>query len=354
MSSEKERAAAGVLSSFVADSLALGAHWVYDSSVIADKIGKVEKLLKPTLNTYHATKEAGDFTHYGDLTLLLLKHLKQHKSFNQSEFIKEYLQWGETYQGYQDHAFKESMKNLKEGKLPGSESTDLSGAAESRLSSMYYHAFKESMKNLKEGKLPGSESTDLSGASRIAPLVYVFRDDLKSLVSTSREQTEVSHGGKLVVQSAELFARAAFDILHTNTLPSEALKKAADVIGDAEVIEKVQQGLAGAASPDSTDEGFVVSTGEIKVYGTQTVATGKSCNVVSALPSAIYFIAKYEKKGPAALKEALVSEIGVGGDSAARGMVIGLLLGLYFGMAAVPTDLLSCLREKATIEAFLQ
>mmetsp|Transcript_7893 Transcript_7893/g.12630 ORF Transcript_7893/g.12630 Transcript_7893/m.12630 type:complete len:211 (-) Transcript_7893:322-954(-) len=210
------------------------------------------------------------------------------------------------------------------------------------------------MKNLKEGKLPGSESTDLSGASRIAPLVYVFRDDLKSLVSTSREQTEVSHGGKLVVQSAELFARAAFDILHTNTLPSEALKKAADVIGDAEVIEKVQQGLAGAASPDSTDEGFVVSTGEIKVYGTQTVATGKSCNVVSALPSAIYFIAKYEKKGPAALKEALVSEIGVGGDSAARGMVIGLLLGLYFGMAAVPTDLLSCLREKATIEAFLQ
>mmetsp|Transcript_7885 Transcript_7885/g.12626 ORF Transcript_7885/g.12626 Transcript_7885/m.12626 type:complete len:321 (-) Transcript_7885:190-1152(-) len=316
MSSEKERAAAGVLSSFVADSLALGAHWVYDSSVIADKIGKVEKLLKPTLNTYHATKEAGDFTHYGDLTLLLLKHLKQHKSFNQSEFIKEYLQWGETYQGYQDHAFKESMKNLK------------------------------------EGKVPGSESNELAGASRIAPLMYMYRDDLDTMVTTCREQAQLTHGGPLPALSAELFARAAYDIMQSNTPPSEALKKAADVIGDALLSSKVQQGLTGV-SPSSNDEEFVVSLGGFKTVGGKEIAFGKSCGSDYALPATVYFVAKYESRGPAGLMEALISNVGVGGDSAARGLAIGLLLGVYFGMQAIPVELFSGLRERKTIETFI-
>jgi hypothetical protein len=59
----KEKISGAFLGALAADSLALGAHWCYDNELIASKLGKVDKLLKPTLNTYHGEKQAGDQTH---------------------------------------------------------------------------------------------------------------------------------------------------------------------------------------------------------------------------------------------------------------------------------------------------
>ena len=41
------QATAMVLASFAADSLALGAHWIYDTGEIDRRFGRVEGLLKP-------------------------------------------------------------------------------------------------------------------------------------------------------------------------------------------------------------------------------------------------------------------------------------------------------------------
>ena len=43
----KDRLQAMVLASFVADSLALGVHWIYDTKSILKNFGRVESLLKP-------------------------------------------------------------------------------------------------------------------------------------------------------------------------------------------------------------------------------------------------------------------------------------------------------------------
>ena len=48
-----------VMASFVADSLALGAHWIYDTEKIKSNFGRVESLLKPASDSYHATKGKG-------------------------------------------------------------------------------------------------------------------------------------------------------------------------------------------------------------------------------------------------------------------------------------------------------
>ena len=64
-----------VIGSFAADALALGVHWVYDTEEIVLKYSTVTRFLPPHQKNYHPTKLSGDFTHYGDQALHLLKHL---------------------------------------------------------------------------------------------------------------------------------------------------------------------------------------------------------------------------------------------------------------------------------------
>ena len=59
-------AKAMVLGSFVADSLALGAHWIYDTALIQKELGRVDALRAPRPDSYHPSKKKGEFTHYGD------------------------------------------------------------------------------------------------------------------------------------------------------------------------------------------------------------------------------------------------------------------------------------------------
>ena len=65
-----EKQKAMVFASLAADSLALGVHWIYNTNVIDKKFGRVETYLKPVRPTYHPTKVLGEFTHYGDQTMI--------------------------------------------------------------------------------------------------------------------------------------------------------------------------------------------------------------------------------------------------------------------------------------------
>jgi len=46
-----DRATAMILAMFAADSLALGAHWIYDTDLIDKRFGRVERYLKPDKNS---------------------------------------------------------------------------------------------------------------------------------------------------------------------------------------------------------------------------------------------------------------------------------------------------------------
>eukprot|EP00274_Cyanoptyche_gloeocystis_P006654 CAMPEP_0196667108 /NCGR_PEP_ID=MMETSP1086-20130531/64898_1 /TAXON_ID=77921 /ORGANISM="Cyanoptyche gloeocystis , Strain SAG4.97" /LENGTH=317 /DNA_ID=CAMNT_0042004397 /DNA_START=122 /DNA_END=1075 /DNA_ORIENTATION=+ len=313
-------AKAAVLGSFVADSLALGAHWVYDSAEIATKLGKVDKLVKPTLTQYHTTKEAGDFTHYGDQTLLLLESVAKHKTYDLKSWADEWHTWAKSYTGYLDHATKETAKKLDEGAAPTAAHSD---------------------------------STDLSAASRIAPLALLYQSaaDLPKFIESAKSQGLLTHGGVGEAASLEFWARVLHSVVAEKALPSEAMKKAAAAVGDASLAEKVQAGLASAAS-SGTDEEAVTSFGPVKTFGTKQVATGKSCALPSALPAAVHFIAKYEGR-PDGLRAALVENTMVGGDSAARGMLIGAVLGAHLGLESIPKEWLQSLRQLPKIESLV-
>ena len=129
-------AATMVRASFAADALALGGHWVYNAGVIAKKFGRLDSMQAPLGKSYHSTKKAGDFTHYGDQTLVLLESVAREGRFDLAAFAHDWQALFDGYDGYFDHATKDTLINFKNGKGPekaGSESSDVS-SSRSRLS----------------------------------------------------------------------------------------------------------------------------------------------------------------------------------------------------------------------------
>ena len=127
----RKRAEATVLGSFVADSLALGAHWIYDTAIIDNDLGRVEKLRQTPKNSFHPTKQAGELTHCGDQTRGVLESIAANKRFDLDHFSKSWRSLFEDYAGYRDHASKETLDNFTSGiksTASGSNSTDLGGA----------------------------------------------------------------------------------------------------------------------------------------------------------------------------------------------------------------------------------
>eukprot|EP00741_Cyanophora_paradoxa_P023375 tig00000254_g22581.t1 len=319
------RARNALYAAFSGDALGLGVHWEYNAETIKEKYGTPDKFITPgELNQYHVGKEAGDLTHVGDQTILLLEHVASRKRFNASAFITEWSVWFASYAGYKDHACKATYENLNSGRGPV--------------------------------EAVASDSNDLSAASRIAPLLYLFADksELVKLIQASRAQAGLTHAGSLAAPAAEFFARVAHAVLH-GAVPSAAMRTAVEAIGEAALQEKVEQGLAAAANAALTsDEEAVTSLGPVKEFAPgKKVAVAKACNADYAIPATVYFIVKYEN-APDALKAALVANTAVGGDNAARGMLIGLVLGARQGpAAAVPTEWVSGLRSKPRIDKAL-
>jgi len=284
----KEKPKAMVLGSFAADSLALGVHWIYNTRVIDKKFGRVDHFIKPERPTYHPTKKRGEFTHYGDQTLLLLESVAECKGFNLTDFSKRWQRLFDNYDGYIDGATKGTLENLASGKPP-----------------------TES----------GSGSDDLAGASRIASLVYFYRNDLQELIAGARAQTAFTHNNSAVIKSAAFFATIAYEIL-AGTAPLAAIEQAQkDEFHSDPFNEWIQMGLE-SAELDSRQA---------------ILDLGQMCEIPAAFPGVVHLIAKYEND----LKAALVENVMAGGDSAGWGLLVGLVLGAHLGMEAIPVEWLN-------------
>ena len=278
----KDGADAMVWGAFCADALALGPHWVYNTHVIDAKFGTVESYKAP-LTSYHAGKSAGDLTHYGDQMLTLLEYLGSHPEFDPEGFTQHLRAFFSSYAGYFDQASKATLSNLAEGK-----------------------------------RFPqcGSASEDLGGAARIAPLVFRYRRNPEALWDAVRAQTAATHNHDMVIRAAELFSRTTLHVL-AGLDPRAALTTA---LGESSALvplsAMVEQGLA-STSQDTR---------------TAIAGFGQMCSLSAALPATVHLIATYAGD----FKQALIANVMAGGDSAARGMLAGMVLGAHLGLEAIP------------------
>jgi ADP-ribosylglycohydrolase len=284
----KEKPKAMVLASFAADALALGAHWIYNTRVIDKKFGRVDHFIKPERPTYHSTKDRGEFTHYGDQSLILLESVAGSEGFDLTDFSERWQRLFDNYDGYVDGATKGTLENLAAGKSPAE---------------------------------AGSDSDDLAGAARIAPLVYVYRNDLQELMAGARAQTAFTHQNSAVIKSAAFFATIAYEVL-AGTAPLAA----------------IDQAQKNAFHSDPFKEWIQMGLESVEQDSRQAILDlGQMCEIPAAFPGVIHLIAKYEND----LKAALVENVMAGGDSAGRGLLAGMVLGAHLGMEAIPPEWLS-------------
>lgn len=274
-----------ILASLAADSLALGAHWIYDTETIALRIGRVDRLLAPLPDSYHAGKAQGEFTHYGDQTLVLLESLAAVGVFSLADFAERWRRLFDGYSGYVDRATSSTLAN---------------------------------MARLLPPEQWGSTSSDLGGAARIAPLVAWYQDDLDGLLAAVRLQTAMTHNNPATLAGAEFIAKTSWRVLQ-GTEPQEAMEEVLEEgVADIDLDNRIRGGLDSA--------------------GKETTAViarfGQMCGIAAALPGAIHLILRYGDD-PAA---GLIENVMAGGDSAARGLVAGMVLGAHRGIEAIPRN----------------
>ena len=298
---EIQKAHAMVLASFVADSLALGAHWIYDTAKIRDSFGQVDHLLAPDPGSYHSGKSRGDFTHYGDQALVLLESLASEGKFDLNAFARSWRRFFADYKGYVDKATKGTLINFENGADPS---------------------------------YSGSSSTDLAAVGRIAPLVLWYPDSLDGFLDAAAAQTRMTHNHPYVLESAEFFSIVAWKALQ-GADPVSALQDTARAHSwDSPIGDWLTKGMS-SADLDTVDA--------IKNLG-------QSCHTQDAFPSVVHLIVKYS----GSLREALIRNVMAGGDSAGRGMVVGMVLGAHLGLEAVPSDWMNGLKQGERIRRLME
>jgi len=285
-----------ILASFIGDSFSLAPHWNYNASKLRRLYDRLTEFVDLPEDTYHTSRSSGDFTHYGDQMLWLLDHVARSGRFDVDSFR---FQWEEAmrgYDGYFDGASQETLSNLRDGQ-----------------------------------RHTPSSSNDLAGASRIAPLLLAENlKDEADLVQAAREQTRMTHGDDQVIDSAEFFMRVAVRVLAgEDVLPTlrAVSSRSFDALPAKEWIRKADDLL----ETDTTN-----AIGKL----------GQTCHVDHAFPATVYLLKKYSTS----LEEALIENAMAGGDSAARGMILGLILGAALGRKALPERWITATRQAGQIE----
>lgn len=285
------RAEAAILASFAADSLALGAHWEYDTQRIAAQLGRVENLLEPTLNTYHAGKKAGAQSHYGDQALLLFRTIIEEGGFVLPLFAERWQEMMATYTGYRDKATRETLANFALGKPPTQ-----SGAA----------------------------TNDFAGAARMAPLLALHGHDAAQLAQAARAQAMMTHGAEVIGEGAEFLAHAAVALI------------------EGAGMEDALRAALGAKSYKAlpAEDWLEFALMSRHVPSSEAITRfGQSCAMQGAFCGVVHLVVRNEDEP----EKALVENVMGGGDSCARGLAAGMLFGARHGGEWLPERWLNAL-----------
>ncbi len=301
-SSAKDKRDGMLWATFAGDALTLGAHWIYNPAKIERLFGRVTDYVDVPADSYHKGKRKGDFTHYGDQAIVLLES-QNPGAFDLQAFADGWKAMWPGYKGYVDGATKGTLANFAEEDPP---------------------------------TRSGSDSNDLAGASRLPVVVYLLDGKpVEEIVSASRAQTNMTHADAQVVDSAEYFARVLHRVLAGESIAT-ALEKEAE-----RTYEATPVGEWFARAKSLVDEGVetIPALGKL----------GLTCHVDEAFPATVFVLLKQA----GSLESAMVENIMAGGDSAARGMLIGAILGAVHGVNAMPSPWMDGMSASGRISASL-
>ena len=327
--SKKERIRGVFFGAIVADALCLGSHYEYDAKKIYKAYDNkpIEKYMSPGEmmggqthgigwgeRNYHPGKKAGGTTDYGDYNILVLEYLASisdaPKPFNVTNMIPHW------------------MKRLENG-----------------WGSWICTMTRETYGQVRQGVLV----EHLGGVSNAMAIrhaaAHAYYDTEDEVVDAARKSM-FTHRDVHALGGGEFFARVTHRVINGET-PSNAVESSALEM-ESFFQDKVAQAIAKVkeASDENSalfqekfsDDLAITSMAKLWDVGrSEPIKVGKASPTEGTLPGAVYFILKYENEEDG-LKKALQANTMVGGDNASRGIAIGMVLGAYKGVHAIPLE----------------
>lgn len=325
--------------------LCLGTHYEYDAQKIYLAYGRkpIERFMSPGEmmggqthgigwgeRNYHPGKKAGGTTDYGDYNIVVLEHLaataEPAQPFSVAAMIPHW------------------MNRLENG-----------------WGSWICTMTKETYAQVKQG-FPVEKLGGISNAMAIRHVAaHAYYDDEATLADVARKAM-FTHTNEHALGGGEFFARVTHRVIN-GAHPRDAIEAVAVEMGGfwemktAQAIAKVAE----ATDPDAPlskekfcDDLALTSMARLWDIGrSEPIKVGKASPTEGTLPGAVYFILKYADKEEG-LKEALQANAMVGGDNASRAIAIGMVLGAYKGVNAIPQAWQKGLDQWAYCEALLE
>ncbi|OYZ65593.1 MAG: hypothetical protein B7Y17_03170 [Sulfuricurvum sp. 24-42-5] len=153
----------------------------------------------------------------------------------------------------------------------------------------------------KPSTLCGASSHDLSIIGRIAPLLLISKIKEEFLTYTEMF-VSLTHNSPIVLKAAQFFASVLFDVALGAAI-SDTIKHTA--------VDPLLARAYGAAINSKGKESF----NAIRTFG-------PACGVEGGFEGTIHILLSYDD-----YKNAMIANAKAGGDNAARGMIIGMIMG---------------------------
>ncbi len=299
---------AAIIGALTADAAALGLHWLYDTERIA-QIEKTKGLvfLPPCADDYagvsgyfaHGKKQAGDLSAYGELCLLMLRHIARHGKFYRVDYQSEYRGYfgpGGGYQGYIDSPTRQTLQTL----LP-----------------------------LKPEDFPlqsGADDDQFAALAALPAIVATHRESQDALNNKIEQVVRLTNHNDTAVAAAQYAGCVLLAVLNGQSV-QQALADSLPHAG-----EKLRPLLEEAL--------------QVKTLDCAAVAKhfGNACHVPQGLPVIVH-IANHANDYRTAIEE----NIRIGGDSCGRSIMLGAIMAAHTAQQndfnSIPLEWVSRLRN---------
>lgn len=340
--SKEHRIKGAFFGALVADALALGSHYEYDAKIIKRAYGgTISRYMAPGeamggsthgvgwgRRNYHPGQKAGDQTDYGEYNILVLEHLAQRRG-----------KMGPIDLGALITHWRERLESPSWGAWKCTQT-------------------KQTLQQVAQG-VPYAQLGGMSNAMHLrhAAAHAVFDDE--EAVAQAARTVMFTHRNEHALGGAEFFARVTHRIIHNGLAPRAAIDAVAKAMGQW-YVEKAHMGIA--KFEEATDpkqplsrEEFVddlASTSMARLWDvgkSEPIKVGKASPTEGTLPTSVYLILKYQDDFEAGVKANAM----IGGDNASRAVAVGLVLGAWKGMQAIPADLKQTLNAWQRCEKLL-
>lgn len=312
-----DRAAGALYGLYIGDALSMPVHWIYDRAKLVEQYGRVTDYMVPRpdhpdsilwRSHYEAPNEKGEIlhdqapywgrknVHYhrflqpGENTLnlqlcsLLIESLNARGGYDADDWLSRYIDFMTTPGNHRDTYVEE-----------------------------YHRAFFTRYAQGHPPRKCGIPEKHISGLIGLVPILVFYRDRPDRAREAALEHMKLTHHG----EKMEHAARFLFDIL----LP---------VLNGADLRETLEAAIDRQDNPyyghsfrkwlDQPDEWIVGAR------------VSSACYVPESVPAVIYLALKYHDRP----EEGLIANTNLGGENAARGAVLGALLGANNGLLGLP------------------